>query len=84
MALSVETAELLEHFQWLTEDQSRQLPPAAQQAVAQEVADVLIYLVQLADSLGIDPLQAAQDKLLINAAKYPAELPLGGLNALPR
>lgn len=84
MALSVETAELLEHFQWLTEEQSRQLQPPAQQAVAHELADVLIYLVQLADSLGIDPLKAAQDKLLLNAAKYPAHKPLGGLKAPPR
>ena len=81
MALSVEVAELLEHFQWLTEDQSRALPPAALQAVRHEVADVLIYLVELADVLGIDLLQAAQDKMVLNAAKYPADRPLGGLKA---
>jgi dCTP diphosphatase len=72
MALSVEAAELLEHFQWLTEDQSRQLPPERRTAVAHELADVLLYLVQVADSLDIDLLQAAHDKLELNALKYPA------------
>ena len=72
MALSVETAELLEHFQWLTEDQSRALAPAQQAAVAHEVADVLIYLVELADVLGVDLLQAAHAKMALNAVKYPA------------
>jgi NTP pyrophosphatase (non-canonical NTP hydrolase) len=87
MALSVETAELVEHFQWLTEEQSRQLPADQRAAVAQEVGDVLIYLVQLSDQLGIDPLQAAQDKMLLNAAKYPAgmptDLPKGAVRADP-
>ena len=72
MALSVEAAELLEHFQWLTEDQSRQLPPDQRTAVAHELADVLLYLVQVADSLDIDLLRAARDKLELNALKYPA------------
>lgn len=79
MALSVEVAELVEHFQWLSEAQSRALPPATQQAVTHEVADVFIYLVELADVLGINLLQAAQDKMALNALKYPADLPLGGL-----
>lgn len=79
MALSVEVAELLEHFQWLTEAQSRALPATTQQAVTHEAADVLIYLVELADVLGINLLQAAQDKMALNALKYPAELPQGGL-----
>ena len=73
MALSVEAAELLEHFQWLTEEQSRKLPPETLAAVSHEVADVLLYLVQLADGLGLDLLQAAQAKLAINEAKYPVE-----------
>jgi dCTP diphosphatase len=71
-ALSVEAAELLEHFQWLTEEQSRNLPPDKRAAVAQEIADVLLYLLQIADKLGIDIVAAAQDKLALNGAKYPA------------
>ena len=73
MALSVETAELMEHFQWLTGEQSRQLDPQTKAEVAQEIADVLIYLTRLADVLDIDPLQAAFDKIQINAQKYPVE-----------
>jgi NTP pyrophosphatase (non-canonical NTP hydrolase) len=73
MALSVESAELLEHFQWLSEDQSRNLPAERRAEVAQELADVLLYLVQLADRLGIDLLNAAQQKLALNELKYPAE-----------
>ncbi len=72
-SLSIEAAEVLEHFQWLTEEQSRQLDDAQRQAVAQEIADVLLYLLQLADKLGIDPLQAAREKLALNAERYPAD-----------
>ena len=75
MALTVEVGELLEHFQWLTEEQSRQLPPAQKAEVAHELADVFIYLVQLSDSLGVDLLQAAQNKMARNALKYPAPDP---------
>ena len=71
-ALVVEAGELLEHFQWLTEDQSRQLSPEHQQAVAHEMADVLLYLVQLASSLNVDLMQAARQKMVLNAIKYPA------------
>ena len=60
MALSVEAAELLEVFQWLTEEQSRNLDAAAQAAASDEIADVLLYLVRLADELGIDPVAAAR------------------------
>jgi NTP pyrophosphatase (non-canonical NTP hydrolase) len=70
-ALIVEAGELLEHFQWMTEEQSRSLQPEQKQAVAAEIADVLLYLVQLSDALGIDPVAAAQDKILVNAQKYP-------------
>jgi len=73
MALSVEVAELMEPLQWLTEEQSRAPSPETRQALAEEVGDVLLYLVQLADALGIDPLEAARAKLAANAAKYPAE-----------
>lgn len=72
-ALSVEAAELLEHFQWLTEEQSRNLPPEKRAQAAEEVADVLLYALQLADKLGIDPLDAAWKKLRINEEKYPVE-----------
>ncbi len=71
MALSVEAAELLEVFQWLTEGESRALPPPALDAAREEIADVLLYLVRLADVLGIDPLAAAQRKMIANAQKYP-------------
>jgi dCTP diphosphatase len=73
MALSVEAAELLEHFQWLTEEQSRRLTPDALVAVGDEVADVLLYLLRLSDKLGIDPVAAAHRKMLANAEKYPVE-----------
>lgn len=72
-ALIVEAAELLEPFQWLTPEESLDLPPAKREAVRQEMADVLIYLVSLANLLDIDLLQAASDKLAINAAKYPVD-----------
>ncbi|HIV70367.1 MAG TPA: nucleotide pyrophosphohydrolase [Candidatus Aquabacterium excrementipullorum] len=70
-ALSVEAAELLEHFQWLTEDQSRQLPSDKKEAVAFEMADVLLYLVQLSSALEVDLLDAARRKMVVNARKYP-------------
>jgi len=70
-ALIVEAAELLEHFQWLTQEQSRELPPATKAAVAHEMADVLIYLTRMADQLQIDLLAAASEKMAINALKYP-------------
>jgi len=70
-ALSVEAAELLEHFQWLTEAQSRSLPPEKRAEVGAEMADVLLYLLQLADKLGIDLVDAARRKMVVNAHKYP-------------
>jgi len=73
MAMIVEAAELVEHFQWLTEAQSQALSPEQREQVAQELADVFIYLVRLADRLDIDLMGAAQRKLLINAQKYPAD-----------
>ncbi|MBI5938426.1 MAG: nucleotide pyrophosphohydrolase [Betaproteobacteria bacterium] len=72
-ALIVEAAELLEPFQWLTEAQSHELPPEKLEAVRQEMADVLIYLVSLANTLEVDLLKAAEAKLAINARKYPVE-----------
>lgn len=73
MALAAEAGELLEHFQWLTEGESAALPGAERDAVALEIADVLLFLVRLADRLGIDPLEAASRKLELNARKYPAD-----------
>jgi NTP pyrophosphatase (non-canonical NTP hydrolase) len=80
MALSVEASELLEPFQWLTPEQSLHLGDAQREAVRQEIADVLIYLTRLADVLDIDLLDAAADKLAINARKYPVDKARG--NAL--
>lgn len=73
MALSVEAAELLEEFQWLTEEQSRRLDDERRERVRLELADVFIYLVRMADVLGVDLLQAADDKIALNEQKYPAE-----------
>ncbi len=72
-ALSVEAAELLERFQWLTEDQSRKLPPEELQKVREEMADVLNYLVRLADKLDVNLLEAAREKIEKNAQKYPVD-----------
>ncbi len=72
-ALVVEAGELLEHFQWLTEEQSRNLSADKRNEVAAEVADVLLYLIQLSSALGVDPVEAAQAKLKRNEEKYPAE-----------
>ena len=77
MALSVEVAEVVEHFQWLTEEQSRNLPPEKLVEVREEIGDVMIYLTELAEKLGIDPVEAAKAKLEINSKKYPASLVKG-------
>ncbi len=77
MALSVEASELMEHFQWLTEDESYNLPPDKQAAVKDEMADVLIYLVRLADRMGVDLMAAAERKMERNGKRYPAELVQG-------
>ena len=74
MALSVEAAELVEHFQWATPEESLDLAPERRAEVADEIADVLIYLTELADVLGIDPIAAAREKIVKNAVKYPAPL----------
>jgi len=73
MALAVEAAELMEHFQWLTEQQSAELAPLAQREVAAELADIFIYTVRLADRLGVELEPAVEAKILVNAAKYPVE-----------
>jgi NTP pyrophosphatase (non-canonical NTP hydrolase) len=73
MALIAEAAELVEHFQWLTEDESRQLPPEKLAQVGEELADILIYLVRTADRLGIDLVDAARRKMQKNEARYSVE-----------
>lgn len=72
MALIKEAAEIVEHFQWQTAEESLALTPGQQAAVGEEIADVLMYLVQLADMLNIDPLAAAREKIIKNGQKYPA------------
>lgn len=74
-ALIVEAAELLEHFQWLTPEESDRMEPESRAAVALEMADVLIYLTRLADRMGIDLLEAAGAKMALNAVKYPPPHP---------
>lgn len=73
MALMVEVAELMEHFQWLSEAESAELPEETRQAVGEELADCLLYLVRLSDRLGLDLKEAALRKLEKNAQKYPAD-----------
>jgi dCTP diphosphatase len=73
MALSVEASELVELFQWLTEEESAGLDAGRRQRAAEELADVLWFLVRIADRLDIDLLEAAEAKLVLNAKKYPAE-----------
>ncbi|TFY99448.1 nucleotide pyrophosphohydrolase [Ramlibacter henchirensis] len=73
MALACEAGEVLEHFQWLSESESDSLSAEAKQAVGEELADVYLYLVRLADRLSIDLPAAAQQKIDLNAKKYPVE-----------
>ena len=73
MALIVEAAELVEHFQWLTEDQSRLLEPPQLEQVQEELADIQIYLIRIADKLNVDLIKAVEEKIEVNAKKYPAE-----------
>lgn len=77
IALAVEAAEVLEHFQWLTEQQSMTLGQRKLDEVRLELADVFIYLLRLADELGVDLLAAADEKIALNERKYPAHLVRG-------
>ena len=72
-ALCVEAAELLEHFQWCTDNESKALPPDQLAEVQEEMADVLLYLVRLADKLDVDLFEAANNKIVLNAQKYPVD-----------
>lgn len=71
MALVAEAAEVVEHFQWLTATESQALDPATRAEVALELADVLLYLVVLADRLDIDLADAARRKISLNEARFP-------------
>lgn len=73
MALIVECAELVEHFQWLSDEQSKQLPADTLDEVSLEMADIMIYLIRLADKLDVDLLQTVERKIGLNAIKYPIE-----------
>ena len=73
MALIVEAAEMVEHFQWLTEEQSCNLDQEKLAEVELELADIQIYLISLAEKLKLDLVVAVEKKLALNAKKYPVE-----------
>jgi len=73
MALIVECAELVEHFQWLTDEQSKRLPEETLDEVSLEMADIMIYLIRLADKLDVDLIDVVNRKMELNAIKYPVE-----------
>ena len=77
MALIVEAAELVEQFQWLKQDESMNLPDKTVNKIAEEAADILIYLVRFCDIMGINLLDAAFSKLETNDKKYPVSLAKG-------
>ena len=77
MAISVEVSEIVEIFQWMTEEDSRKLKGKTLQNLEEEIGDVMNYLVALADKYGIDPIEAAKKKLAKNGEKYPASLVRG-------
>jgi NTP pyrophosphatase (non-canonical NTP hydrolase) len=71
MALIAEAAELVEHFQWLTEAESEELPPAQRKEVEMELADILIYLIKLAERLDVDLIRAVNKKIELNEQRFP-------------
>ncbi|HOY70952.1 MAG TPA: nucleotide pyrophosphohydrolase [Methylotenera sp.] len=73
MAMIVEAAELVEQFQWNTPEESTQLTPEKREAVSHELADTFVYLLRIAEVLNIDLIDAANQKIDLNAKKYPAE-----------
>jgi len=73
MALIAEAAELVEHFQWLTEEQSYTLSDDKLAEVRLELADIFVYLLRMSEKLGVDLVQAAHQKISLNEEKYPAE-----------
>ena len=82
MAMVVEAGELVEIFQWMSPEASARVAehPAVQQHLSEEIADVLVYLLQIADRCGVDVAQAVERKLLLNAAKYPVGHASGSLS----
>lgn len=84
IALSVEASELVECFQWLTEDQSKNLAPERLSSVIDEIADVQMYLLRLASKLNVDILDAVQKKMIKNANKYPVDKVKGRLKKIYR
>lgn len=78
-ALSVEAAEILEHFQWLTEEQSRNLSEEKKAAVTEELADVFLYLISLSEKLGVELIAAAWAKIEVNGQKYPVDRAKGSM-----
>src|SRR4051812_33911396 len=72
-ALSIEVAELQENFLWTTAEESQEVISEKRDCIAEEIGDVLLYLIRLADKVGVDPIAAAQEKLQLNAQKYPAD-----------
>ena len=77
MALSGEVGEVLEHFQWLTEEQSQNLTYEQRREVGEELADVFMYLLRLADKTGINLIDESNKKLVINETKYPVDKSYG-------
>jgi len=77
MALIAEAAELVEHFQWLSEEQSRNIGPDQLAEVRLEMADILIYLIRIADQMDVDLIRAVDDKIAINETRFPVEKVLG-------
>ena len=73
MALIAECGELVEHFQWLTEAESTDIPPEGLEEISHEIADVFVYLLRLSDKLGINIVEAVNHKMLLNEEKYPAD-----------
>ncbi len=73
MAISGEAGELLEHFQWLTQQQSQQINDEKKQQVAYEMADILIYLLRLAERLDVDLISAVHEKMAINEKRFPVD-----------
>ena len=73
MSIAIEAAELMEHFQWMTVEQSRSLPPEALAEIGEELADIVIYSLSLANVLGLDLTQTVTEKMAKNIRKYPAD-----------
>ena len=79
MALGIEVAEMQEHFQWLTQEESKNFSEQKLPNVKEEIGDVLIYLIRICQELGIDPIKAANEKMILNKQKYPVEKSKGNM-----